>query len=129
MHNVSKTQVAPPKLAALDCSRIRAESGCDERTIRAYPNVGDTSRARIEAAADALDIVLPGRAVRIKATRQVGSIQLSPNAVRIRGVSTNASLDVDSGNRALEAALRCVSSPAEREAVRAAYHANTKKKK
>ena len=39
-------------------ARIRGESGCDEQTIRKYPNVSEASRRRIERAAVTLGIEL-----------------------------------------------------------------------
>lgn len=37
-------------------ARIRGESGCDEQTIRKYPNVSEASKRRIERAAASLGI-------------------------------------------------------------------------
>lgn len=43
----------------IDRARIRGESGCDELTIKKYPNVREASRRRIERAAADLGIALP----------------------------------------------------------------------
>ncbi len=43
----------------IERARIRGESGCDEKTIKKYPNVSGASRQRIERAAATLGIDLP----------------------------------------------------------------------
>jgi hypothetical protein len=40
---------------------IRAETGCDERTLKRYPDVREASAMRIEKAAKLLGIRLPKR--------------------------------------------------------------------
>ena len=47
-------------ISPYDRSRIRVATGCDDSTIRKYPAVSAVSRRRIEAAAQELNIVLPG---------------------------------------------------------------------
>ncbi len=42
-----------------DRARLRAETGCDEQTIRHYPNVRAFVARRIEEAAARLGIALP----------------------------------------------------------------------
>jgi hypothetical protein len=46
-------------MSPIDRARIRVESGCDEQTIKKYPNVRDASKRRIERAAELLGIELP----------------------------------------------------------------------
>ncbi len=49
-----------PKLSPHDRARLRAQSFCDEQTLRKYPDVSQASKLRIEQAAKMLGIALPG---------------------------------------------------------------------
>lgn len=61
-------------MTPIERAKIRGESGCDESTIKKYPNVSAASRLRIERAAAVHGIELP----RTTDSRRAAATSTSP---------------------------------------------------